>query len=71
MLAPLPEDPVLTAERLIVREDVPLFLDFCRFFNAEFSTFSATLVGGGGAAGGGVGSGILGDDMHIVKSPYL
>jgi len=70
MFAPEPDEPVFTVGRLIVSEDVPRFLDFCRALSVVFFTFFAVSTGGGGGAGGGGGSGILGFDMHIVK-PWL
>ena len=68
MLAPVPAEPVFTVGRLIVRPDVPIFLEDCLRLRAAFSTFLATFVGGGGGAGGGgagSGLGILGRE-HIV-----
>ena len=70
MFAPEPDEPVFTVERLTVNAEVPRFLDDCRFLSTLFSIFFAVLVGGGGGAGGGTGSGIWGDDMHMVK-PWL
>lgn len=70
MFAPEPDEPVFTVERLTVNEEAPLFLEDCRFLRDLFTTFSAVLVGGGGGGAGGIGSGILGADEHIVK-PWL
>ena len=70
MFAPEPDEPVFTVERLTVNAEVPLFLEDWRFLSDLFTTLSAVFVGGGGGAGGSTGSGILGDDMHIVK-PWL
>jgi len=66
MFAPVPDEPVFTVERRIVRAEVPRFLELWRFLSALFSTFSAVSVGGGGGAGGGGGFGILGAE-HIVN----
>tara|TARA_R100001440_G_scaffold50139_1_gene70093 strand:- start:490 stop:711 length:222 start_codon:yes stop_codon:yes gene_type:complete len=67
MFAPVPDDPVLIAERRTVRAEVPRFLEEPpRRLRALFSTVFAVLVGGGGGASGGGGGGTLGDDMHMM-----
>ena len=48
MFAPVPDEPVFTAERRIVNADVPRFLELWRLLSDLFLTFSAVLVGGGG-----------------------
>lgn len=55
----------------IVRAETPRLTCLSLFFKALFSTFFATAVGGGGAFGNGGGSGILGDDIHIINSHWL
>lgn len=70
MLAPEPVEEIFTEGLRTVKADVPLIpVPFFLRFVAAFSTFAAVLVGGGGAAGGPTGSGIvgvLGADKHII-----
>ena len=66
MLAPVPEEPMFTEGRRMVKALEPRFLLRSVAARLGASTFSAVLVGGGGGAGGGGGGGILGALPMII-----